>query len=258
MERRQPAELDEVQRRERAYHDAIADALDPPSMPPSEPDEYEWLLLDELGPLSGARVVELGCGAGDLTFHLLERGARVTAVDISTSMARVARARLELFRPGAEFQVLQAPVEATGLLDASADLVVGKWILHHVDTARAADEIARVLRPGGSGLFLEHQGLNPLLTFARERLAGRFGIPRFGTPDEHPLTEHDFEAIASRFSSLALDYPVFEFAGMVNRQVLRDRYARPARALAAVDRLVWRRAPRLRRYSFSVVVHVTK
>ena len=44
--------------------------------------------------LSGARVLDAGCGAGQMTAELARRGARVVAVDVSPSLIEVARRRL--------------------------------------------------------------------------------------------------------------------------------------------------------------------
>ncbi|MEM1429320.1 MAG: magnesium protoporphyrin IX methyltransferase [Pseudomonadota bacterium] len=44
--------------------------------------------------LSGARVLDAGCGAGQMTAELAARGAHVTAVDISPSLVEIARRRL--------------------------------------------------------------------------------------------------------------------------------------------------------------------
>ncbi len=44
--------------------------------------------------LSGARVLDAGCGAGQMTLELARRGAEVTAVDISPSLIEIARKRL--------------------------------------------------------------------------------------------------------------------------------------------------------------------
>jgi magnesium-protoporphyrin O-methyltransferase len=44
--------------------------------------------------LTGARVLDAGCGAGQMTAELAARGAEVTAVDISPALVGIARARL--------------------------------------------------------------------------------------------------------------------------------------------------------------------
>jgi ubiquinone/menaquinone biosynthesis C-methylase UbiE len=118
-------------------------------------------------------VLELGCGAGDLSLELLRRGARLTALDVSPGMVELARARAGRFRPGAEARFVVGAAEQTGLPDESFERVVGKWVLHHLDVAAAARETRRVVRPGGRAAFFENQDRNPLLRLARRRLGGR-------------------------------------------------------------------------------------
>jgi ubiquinone/menaquinone biosynthesis C-methylase UbiE len=246
-----------VGEREAAHHDAFAAELDPASMPPTEPDQIEQMLLDAIGPVAGLRVLELGCGHGDLTLQLLERGARVEAIDISSGMVEVTRARAERFRPGAELGVRAAPVEDSGVADASVDLVTGKWILHHVDLAAAANEVHRVLRPGGRGVFFENHALNPLLSLGRRHVVGRFGVRRFGTEDEHPLTRDDYALWRSRFATLELAYPDFHFFALLGRQLFTDN-RRVRESGRRLDELVWKRLPALRPYGYHVLVKVTR
>jgi ubiquinone/menaquinone biosynthesis C-methylase UbiE len=246
-----------IREREAAHHDAFAAALDPATMPPTQPNRIERMLLDAIGPVDGLRVLELGCGHGDLTLQLLERGAAVVAIDVSSGMADVTRERARRFCPSAEAEVRAAPVEESGVEDAAVDVVTGKWILHHVDLAAAASEVHRVLRPGGRGVFFENHALNPLLAAGRRHLVGRFGIHRFGTEDEHPLTRADYALWRSTFSRLELDYPDFHFFELVARQVFTER-RRVRGAGRRLDELVWRRLPALRPYGYHVVVSVTR
>jgi ubiquinone/menaquinone biosynthesis C-methylase UbiE len=246
-----------VSEREAAHHDQFAEALDPASMPPTAPGRIEQMLLDALPPLEGLRVLELGCGHGDLTLELLDRGAQVQAIDISSGMVEVTRKRAELFRPGARLEVSAAPAERTGAADASVDLVTGKWILHHVDLAAAADEVHRVLRPRGHGVFFENHALNPLLGLGRRHVVGRFGVRRFGTVDEHPITRRDYAIWRARFPTLELEYPDFHFLGLVARQLFTKRQGVRDAAQRA-DAAIWRRLPVLRPYGYHVVLKVTR
>jgi ubiquinone/menaquinone biosynthesis C-methylase UbiE len=246
-----------VREREAAHHDRFAAALDPASMPPTEPDRLERMLLDAIGPVSGLRVLELGCGHGDLTLQLLERGANVVAIDISPGMVDVTRERAKRFRPGADLEARAAPVEDSGVEAASVDLVTGKWILHHVDLAGAAREVHRVLRPGGRGVFFENHALNPLLSAGRKHLVGRLGVRRFGTEDEHPLTRADYALWSSTFSSVELEYPDFHFFGLLTRQLFTRR-PRMRKAGLRLDDLLWRRLPAVRPYGYHVIVRVKR
>jgi len=206
--------------------------------------------LEAVGPVTGLRVLELGCGAGDLSVELLRRGARLTALDVSPAMLDLARSRADGFE--ATFMVARA--EDTGLPPDSFDLVVGKAVLHHVDVPAAAAEIRRVLRPGGRAVFFENQDRNPLLRMARRRLWGARRLHWVGTQDEHALTRADFEVLRETFGSVELSYPSFYFFEALSR-ALGHRFHRP---LAGLDALVWRALPPARPWSWHVLVVLTR
>jgi SAM-dependent methyltransferase len=242
--------MDHVHDRERSFWDARTAGTDAAELPPRAPDPYELSLLDALGPVDGLQVLELGCGAGDLSLELLRRGARLTALDLSAPSVELTAERAARYRPGADLQTAVAPAEETGLPDAAFERVVGKWILHHVDVGRAAREVQRLLRPGGCAVFFENQARNPLLRFARRRMVGLPGMHQVGTPDEHPLTREDFQLLESTFDWVQLDHPNLYFLEAFGR-ALGHRAMRP---LQRVDAALWRRIPRLRPYSWHVLV----
>jgi SAM-dependent methyltransferase len=97
---------------------------------------------------AGANVVDVGCGGGTYlrAWHDLGAGT-VTGVDSSEPILAEARAG-HGHLPGIAFHSGEAT--ATGLADASADLVFERALIHHLPDVRAAAvEAARVLRPGG-------------------------------------------------------------------------------------------------------------
>lgn len=198
--------------------------------------------------MAGLRVLELGCGAGDLSRQLVRRGARLTAVDVSPGMVELAQQRA----PEARFLV--APAEDTGLPDESFDRAVGKWVLHHVDVMTAAREVHRLLRPGGRAAFFENQDRNALLRAARGRLWGSRRLNWVGTQDELALTAADFAALRRTFGTVELDYPSFYFFEALSR-VLGHRMHGPLRG---ADALIWRRLPAARRWSWHVLIAVER
>ena len=123
---------------------------------------YEVPVLQRFGGMlpPGARVLEVGCGAGYGTELILTRfGAdRVDAIDLDSDM--IARARRRLARFGDRVRLAAGDMTdlraALGAEDDSYDAVFDFAIIHHVENWRAAvGEIARVLRPGGRFYFDE-------------------------------------------------------------------------------------------------------
>ena len=242
--------------RERGFHDALADSIDPTIPPPVDLNVYEAAVLDAAGIRAGARVLDLGCGQGDLTLRLLDRGAIVTALDLSPRMLAVARRRVALHAEGRRAHFVAAPVERTGLPAASFDAIVGMWILHHVDLRLAAAELVRILTPGGRAVFIENSGENPVLNFARAHIAGRFGIPLFGTHDERPMVPEDWRALETSFSAVQRRFPITDVFELLNRQVFRYRSPKAAALCRRLDGLIGRTP--WRRYSYRVLVVADK
>jgi SAM-dependent methyltransferase len=242
--------MDPVHARERAFWDARAAEAGAADWPPGAPHAFDLSLLGALGPVDGLEVLELGCGTGDLSLELLRRGARLTVLDISPVSVELTAKRAERFRPGSVLRPVTAAVEQTGLDGASFDRVVGKWVLHHVELAPAAAEVRRLLRPGGHAAFFENQDRNPLLRFARRRLARLPGVHHVGTTDEHPLTQDDFALLARTFDWLQLDYPNLYFLEALGRALGH----RGMRLLQRADATLWRQARRLRPLSWHVLV----
>jgi SAM-dependent methyltransferase len=191
-------------------------------------------------------VLELGCGAGDLSLELLRRGARLTALDVSPAMVDLARSRAD----GFDATFIVAPAEDTGLPAEAFDVGVGKAVLHHVDVPAAAAELRRVLRPYGRAVFFENQDRNPVLRLARQRLWGARRLHWVGTQDEHPLTRDDFDTLRRTFASVDLSYPSFYFFEALSR-ALGHRFHQP---LVGLDALVWRTLPFARPWSWHVLV----
>ena len=137
-------------------------------------------VLDLLAPVRGGLVLEVGCGAGALTRHLLAAGHRVIATDASAAMVELARTAL-----GTEVDVRQLALPDDPMPAADAIVSVGHVISYLPDAAavdRALVAMARALRPGGV-LAIDICDLE----FGRVR-AGQDNFGRVG-PDWAVITE---------------------------------------------------------------------
>ena len=95
----------------------------------------------------GERLLDLGTGTGTLARGFARRGLLVTGLDPAAAMLEQAR-RLDR-DAGVQVHYAVARAEATGLPDASFDVVSAGQCWHWFERARAAAEARRLLRPGG-------------------------------------------------------------------------------------------------------------
>jgi ubiquinone biosynthesis O-methyltransferase len=106
------------------------------------------LVLELIGDINGCRVLDVGCGDGELAVELKKRGATVAGIDASAEMIAAARARSE--RENADVRFQAAMAEDLPFSDGQFDAVTAITILCFVDNAVPVfQEMARVLRPGG-------------------------------------------------------------------------------------------------------------
>ena len=99
--------------------------------------------------------VEIGAGTGLNLTHYPASITSLTRVEPDQYMRKRLRRRVAQRRPDAA--VLDGRAETLPVEETSFDTVVGSFVLCSVDDQAAVlDEIARVLRPGGQLLFLEH------------------------------------------------------------------------------------------------------
>ena len=120
----------------------------------------EWHIPDaaDFAGARGLRVLEIGCGLGTDGAQFAKAGADYTGIDLTEAATELARKRFEVSGLPGEFRVADA--ENLDFADDSFDLVYSHGVLHHTpDTARAVQEIHRVLKPGGRAIvMLYHRG----------------------------------------------------------------------------------------------------
>jgi len=106
------------------------------------------LILELIGEVHGRRILDVGCGDGDLAARLAERGARVVGVDASAAMIAAAMQRAAPEQADLAFEI--AAAQDLPFPPEQFDIVVAVTILCFVENAAPVfREMARVLRPGG-------------------------------------------------------------------------------------------------------------
>ena len=111
---------------------------------PNYPAALYDTLASQLGrSLTGTHVVDLGAGTGIASRQLAERGAMVTAIELSEPMIAQLAATSPRVRP------VRGTSTALPLRRHCADLVTSAQAWHWMDPALAVPEFLRILRPGG-------------------------------------------------------------------------------------------------------------
>lgn len=125
--------------------------------------EFTRRLLRDAGVEAGMRVLDVGCGTGDvalLAADLVGPGGQVLGIDRSGRMIEAARDRaLAAGVANVTFKARDIDAPSAGPFDA----IVGRRVLmYHPDPARAVRDLAASLRPGGIVAFHEHAAIGPV------------------------------------------------------------------------------------------------
>jgi SAM-dependent methyltransferase len=154
---------------------------------------YHALLLREL-PARCERVLEIGCGTGELSRLLAARSRSVLAIDLSSNMIRLARER-SADVPNLELRLADA---ATWEIPReSFDCVASVATLHHLDAAATLARMRDALAPGGTLLVLDLFRVSGPGDFAASALAVPLNLllrlARTGRPRAHPDVRRAWE-----------------------------------------------------------------
>lgn len=125
-------------------------------------------LLDE----PPRRILDLGCGTGLAAIALAERFPDAWVTGIDASLPMIAEATRKGARTGSAARFEVGELQATGLPDGSADLVV------LLNAPPAFDEISRLLAPSGHALFVYSRGSSTPFYSRPQRLER--GLRKYG------------------------------------------------------------------------------
>ncbi|HEY3734645.1 MAG TPA: class I SAM-dependent methyltransferase [Streptosporangiaceae bacterium] len=145
---------------------------------PAYPDELIDQACQVAGIGRGDRVLEVGCGSGQLTRGLLARGLHVTALEPGASLIALARQNLD-GAGAAEF--VNARFEDAPLARGRFQAVFSASAFHWIDPEVSWQKVADVLAPGGTLALVQYCGL------------------------EEPRSKHDQEAVLAALARVAPD-----------------------------------------------------
>jgi ubiquinone/menaquinone biosynthesis C-methylase UbiE len=124
---------------------------------------------------AGRRVLDAGAGAGDQSRYLVDHGAAVVSVDLSSAIDVVARK----LRLSSNWVGVQADVTALPFAGSQFDAVYCEGVIQHTrDSRRTVEELVRVTRPGGR-ILATHYVLRPPAT-ATHRMRRRLTSAYYG------------------------------------------------------------------------------
>lgn len=115
------------------------------------PLRLEW--INNLAPLAGKKVIDIGCGGGILAESMAKRKAHVTGIDLSDKALKVAD--LHSLESGIEIRYEKISAEAMAEREAgSFDIVTCMEMLEHVpDPASIVKACMKLAKPGGKIFF---------------------------------------------------------------------------------------------------------
>lgn len=129
---------------------------------PHYPSELIQTLLRETGISGSARVLEIGCGTGQLTRYLAPYGFQIQAIDIGAALIEIAQKHCRAF-PGVQF--VQSAFEDFPIPDERFDLIVSATAFHWLDPSVRFEKSAALLKAGGHlavinnvSLYQQHKG----------------------------------------------------------------------------------------------------
>jgi len=186
-------------------------------------------LIAAAGIRAGQRVLDLGCGTGELSLAIQRRHPEARVVGVDPDPKALARARAKAVRAGLEPTFDEAFGGDLPYPDGSFDRVLSSLVLHHLmhdEKLEALREVRRVLAPGGALHVLDlgppRSALERRLTHffhwserARDNVAGR--LPEMAREAGFP-DARETERLASRFGSISL-----VVASAPSASTLRDR-----------------------------------
>lgn len=143
----------------------------------------------------GREVLEVGCGVGIDLARFARGGARVTGIDLSATAVELAKRHFDLSGLAARLAVMDGA--AMSFPDNSFDLVYAHGVLPYAaDPEGIVRECRRVLRPGGTALFMSYNRKSWLSLLAR---VTKVPLEHEDAPVFRTLSPREFRALLAPY-----------------------------------------------------------
>ncbi len=203
---------------------------------------------DLLGNLKNKKLLEIGCGSGRQAIELSQRGAKVTAIDISEESISMLKRKVKENKLK-DIKVMKMNGESLRFLDNSFDCVYINCVLMHADKDKVIPESIRVLKKGG------------ILVFKETIKEWLFAFPYrtfspFRKTKPHYVRLKDIKRLTPQHKEFYLLSTAFLFLVYSARH-----HTFPYKiynALTNIDRILLKKIPALRNVSWVSVARVTK
>ena len=126
-------------------------------------------ILSHIGSLKNKKVLDIGCGLGESSIYFASKGARVTAIDISSEM--INKAKVMAKRENVAIDFIASPVENLSLELESFDIVYCANLIHHLPVEGLSifiEKIHSFLKKGGWFYSWDPLIYNPIIKIYRK------------------------------------------------------------------------------------------
>jgi len=219
--------------------------------------------------LKNKKILDLGCGIGDITVYFALQGAEVYGIDVSNKMINDAKNLAQKYNVEDSCTFTEGAAENLDFKDNYFDFVFGNGILHHANIPKTMEEIHRVLKKDGKALFIEPLTYNPIINIYRKIAT------KVRSEGEKPLTLKDFKIIKKYFNRM--EHKEFWFFSQYLfmhfylegcnpnhtkywKKIIKDadKYRKIFKPLKYLDDIVLKILPFLRPLCWTTVIKLTK
>lgn len=223
------------------------------------PDAVEWkeYAMYLLGDINGKKILDYGCGTGIDSICLAKKGAFVTAFDVSQEGIKLTTIRAKENNVQDKVNTVVMSGNKLNFQSEEFDAIYGCSILHHLDLRTACNEIWRVLKKGGTAVFLEpvinSKGLNALKKITKKIVPCKRYIGAYDTEHEEPLNYEKIARIGEKFSHI--HYREFFLFAKLETFFPNETFVR---ILQMIDYLLFKYLPFTRKFGTGVVIELRK